>query len=87
MDFSKLNMEFNNMQNIIVKYNDIVNKINQKIKNNDKDIIKYEIKIKNSKNIIEKDITKLLLDSVKNENVFLKLLIDKEEKKDEKSIL
>lgn len=75
------------MQNIIVKYNDIVNKINQKIKNNDKDIIKYEIKIKNSKNIIEKDITKLLLDSVKNENVFLKLLIDKEEKKDEKSIL
>ncbi|MBO5096101.1 MAG: hypothetical protein J6B98_04425 [Bacilli bacterium] len=87
MDFTKLNLEFSNMQNMINKYNDMVSIINQKIKSNDKDIGKYETRLKNNKNIIEKDITKLLLDSLKNENMFLKSLIENEVKKDEKSVV
>lgn len=86
MDFSKLNIEFSNMQKTIIKYNEMNNKINQKIKNNDKHISQYETKIKNTKIIIEKDIYRILLDSIKNENVFLKQLVESEEKKDEKSI-
>lgn len=86
MDFSKLNIEFSNMQNTITKYNEIVICIKQRIKSNDKDIIKYETKIKNIKNIVEKDINKLMLDILKNENIFLKQLIESEDKKDEKSV-
>lgn len=82
MDFSKLNIEFSNMQNTITKYNEMVNCIKQRIKNNDKEISKYETKVKNTKNILEKDIHKLLLDSIKNENIFLKQLVESEEKKD-----
>lgn len=86
MDFSKLNIEFSNMQNTITKYNEIIICIKQRIKNNDKDISKYETKIKNIKNIVEKDINKLILDILKNENIFLKQLIESEDKKDEKSV-
>lgn len=86
MDFSKLNVEFSNMQNTITRYNEMVNCIKQKIKNNDKKISKLETKLKNTKIIIEKDIYRLLLDSTKNENVFLKQLVESEDKKDEKSI-
>lgn len=86
MDFSKLNIEFSNMQNTITKYNEIVICIKQRIKNNDKDISKYETKIKNIKNIVEKDINKLMLDILKNENIFLKQLVESEEKKDEKNV-
>ncbi len=86
MDFSKLNIEFSNMQNTITKYNEIVICIKQRIKSNDKDIIKYETKIKNIKNIVEKDINKLMLDILKNENIFLKQLVESEEKKDEKNV-
>lgn len=86
MDFTKLNLEFANMQNTITKYNQIINSINQIIKNNDKDINKYETKIKNTKNIIEKDTYKLMMDIIKNENVFLKQLIESEANKNEKSI-
>lgn len=85
MDFSKLNLEFSNMQNIITKYNEIINSIRLKIKNNDKEINKYDLKIKNTKNIIEKDIYKLLLDNYKNENIFLSQLIEDGAKKNEKS--
>ena len=79
MDFSKLNVEFSNMQNTITKYNEIVIDIKQKIKNNDKDISKYEIKIKNIKNIVEKDVSKLILDILKSENIFLNYMCIKEE--------
>ena len=61
----------------------MINKINQKIKNNDKNINKYETKIKNTKVILEKDIYRLLLDSLKSENLFLKLLMESEEKKED----
>lgn len=81
MDFTKLNLEFANMQNTITRYNQMINSINQRIKNNDKDINKYETKIKNTKSIIEKDSYKLMMDSIKNENIFLKQLAESEEKK------
>ena len=81
MDFSKLNIEFANMQTTIQKYNDVINLI----KNNEKEISKYETKNKNSKNVIEKDSLKIMVDSIKQENIFLKtLLIDKNNKEMEK---
>ena len=79
MDFSKLNVEFANMQSTIQEYNKLVNLINNKIKNNDKEISKYETKIKNSKNILEKDSFKFMVDTMKQENVFLKLLVREEQ--------
>ena len=81
MDFTKLNLEFANMQNIIGKYNEITNKIRQMIKNNEREIGKYETKVKNTKDILEKDILKLLLDSYKKENTFMKQLIESVDKK------
>jgi len=84
MDFSKLNIEFSNMQNTITKYNNMVLCIKQKIKINDKEINKIGTKVKNNKNILEKDVYKLLLDSIKNENIFLNQLVESEEKKDER---
>ena len=59
MDFSKLNSEFANMQVIIGKYNNIVNEINNRIRNNQRDISRFETKIKNTKDIIEKDLLKM----------------------------
>ena len=38
MDFTKLNVEFANMQNTITKYNNILNEIKNRIKNNLRDI-------------------------------------------------
>lgn len=53
MNFQKLNLEFNNMQIIITKYNKLLLDINNKIKENLKEINKYESKIKNNKNSVE----------------------------------
>ena len=39
MDFSKFNNEFMNMQTMIMKYNNQVNEIKLRIKNNTKEII------------------------------------------------
>ena len=44
MDFTKLNTEFANMQTTIVKYHNVVSKIELKIKYNSKLISKYETK-------------------------------------------
>lgn len=85
MDFTKLNIEFANMQNIIVKYNNIQNEIKNRIKNNYKEISKYENKVKNTKNNIEKESYKLINISIKNETTFLERLVE-EDKKDEKSV-
>ena len=38
MDFTKLNLEFANMQNTITKHNNILNEIKTRIKNNSKEI-------------------------------------------------
>ena len=70
MDFSKLNIEFNNMQVIITKYNEILSLVKSKIKN--------------TKNPIEKESYKIVIVSLKDENVFLENLI-KEDNKDGQS--
>lgn len=85
MDFTKLNLEFSNMQNTIKKYNDIVNSINLKIKDNLKNINKYENKIKNTKNKIENNMLNLYITILKNENEYFEnILNEKVEKKDKK---
>jgi len=83
MDFSKFNNEFMNMQTMIMKYNNQVNEIKLRIKNNTKEINKYESKIKSTKNIIEKDLYKTLVDIFKNENKFLSTFIESEVVKDD----
>ena len=74
MDFTKLNVEFANMQNTIVKYNNIVNLVEARIKNNMKIINKYETKNKKS-NDIEKELDTLYIKLLKHENDFLNSLI------------
>lgn len=78
MDFTKLNLEFANMQNTITKYNNLVNEIKNRVKNNQKDISKYETRIKNTKNNLEKESYKLLVISLKNETTFLENIIKEE---------
>ena len=85
MDFTKLNVEFANMQNIITKYNSLQNEIKNKIKNNLKDISKYETKIKNTKNNLEKESYKFLVISLKNETSFLENIIKEEETNERES--
>ena len=74
MDFTKLNIEFANMQNIISKYNNLQNEIKNRIKIDLKDINKYETKIKNTKNALEKECLKMIIISLKNETTFLESL-------------
>lgn len=85
MDFSKLNLEFSNMQKIVSNYNEILNKINCKIKNNLKLISKYKSKTNGIKNVIEKDINNLHITILKEEIDFLNELI-KEEIQNEKNV-
>lgn len=85
MDFSKLNIEFNNMQNIIAKYNILQQEIKNKIKNNLKDISRYETKLKNTKNKIEISISNLFITMLKDENEFLESLEKDKGEKNEKS--
>lgn len=84
MDFSKLNIEFSNMQVVIKKYNEMQSNIRNKIKSNSKEISKFENKIKNTKNSLEKESYKIVVISLKDENTFLENLI-KEENKDGQS--
>ena len=86
MDFQKLNMEFSNMQNMITKYNELLLEIKNRIRNNLKEISKYETKIKNTKNNLEKECYKILVISLKNETTFLENII-KEEKDGQESIV
>ena len=82
MDFTKLNVEFANMQNTINKYNILLIEIKNRIRNNSRDISKYETRIKNTKNNLEKESYKILVISLKNETSFLESII-KEDEKDE----
>lgn len=86
MDFQKLNIEFSNMQNMITKYNELLLEIKNRIKNNQREISKYETKIKNTKNNLEKECYKILVISLKNEITFLENII-KEEKDGQESII
>ena len=75
MDFTKLNNEFANMQRIISKYNSLQNEIKNRIKINLRDINKYETKVKNSKNTMEKECYKIMIISLKQETTFLENII------------
>ena len=76
MDFSKLSIEFSNLQNTISKYNNIVVSINNKIRENIKNINKNEAKLQKVKTIIEKEIINLYISVLKNENEYLQSLIN-----------
>ena len=80
MDFTKLNIEFANMQNKINEYNNLVVLINNKIRDISKEIGKYDTKLKNTNNIIENDFFSMMLNILKEEQTFLESLIVKENK-------
>mgnify|MGYP000350447086 CR=1 FL=1 len=84
MNFQKLNLEFNNMQIIITKYNKLLLDINNKIKENLKEINKYESKIKNNKNSVEVRCLKFIIVSLKSETEFLQKIVGKENEIDGK---
>lgn len=63
MDFSKLNLEFANMQKTVEDYNKIITLINMRIKDNLRTVSKYETKMKNTKNKLEKDLAHLYITS------------------------
>ena len=79
MDFTKLNIEFANMQETIKEYNKIILRINSRIKENIRSINKMETKIKGNKDKIIKYLANIYIESIKCENDFLEDLI-KEEK-------
>ena len=85
MDFTKLNVEFANMQNTITKYNSLLTKIKNRIRNNSRDISKYETRIKNTKNNLEKESYKILVISLKNDTSFLESLVKEEESNERES--
>ncbi len=72
MDFQKLNLEFSNMQNMITKYNHLQLEIKNRIKNNFKEISKYETKVKNTKICLESDMAHLCIPILENKkSVFI----------------
>lgn len=83
MDFTKLNTEFANMQTTIIKYHNVVSKIELKIRNNLKLISKYETKGKKLNNV-EKELDNLYIKLLKYENDFLKTLITEDNKSNNK---
>ena len=83
MDFTKLNTEFANMQTTIIKYHNVVSKIESKIKYNSKLISKYETKGKKL-NSVEKELSNLYIKLLKHENDFLKKLITENTKTNNK---
>lgn len=84
MDFTKLNLEFENMQNKIIKLEAINLAINIRIKENIKLINKYETKVKNEKNEFISHLANVVVVNAKVENEFLRGLLELEEgKKDE----
>lgn len=85
MDFTKLNVEFANMQNTITKYSSLITEIKNRIRNNSRDISKYETKIKNTKNNLEKESYKILVISLKNETSFLENIIKEEDTNERES--
>lgn len=85
MDFTKLNIEFANMQNTITKYNNIQNEVKNRIKNNQKEISKYETKVKNTKNNLEKETYKLMVIAIKNETSFLESIVKEDNSNERES--
>lgn len=85
MDFTKLNIEFANMQNTITKYNNMQNEVKNRIKNNQKEISKYETKVKNTKNNLEKESYKLMVIAIKNETSFLESIVKEDNSNERES--
>lgn len=85
MDFTKLNIEFANMQNTITKYNNIQNEVKNRIRNNQKEISKYETKVKNTKNNLEKETYKLMVIAIKNETLFLESIVKEDNSNERES--
>lgn len=80
MDFSKLNLEFANMQETIKDYNKIILKINCRIKDNIRSINKMETKVKSNKDKLIKYLANAYIESIKCENDFLSDLIKGDQK-------
>lgn len=78
MDFTKLNLEFANMQTTITEYHKLQSEIKERIKNDLKSIGKYETKLKNTKNTLEKEVYKIVIVTLKNEMDFLNKLLEEE---------
>lgn len=87
MDFTKLNIEFANMQNTITKYNNIQNEVKNRIRNNQKEISKYETKVKNTKNNLEKETYKLMVIAIKNETSFLESIVKEDNSNERESTI
>ena len=79
MDFSKLNLEFANMQETIKNYNKIIIRINCRIKDNIRSISKMETKVKGNKDKLIKYLANVYIESIKCENDFLNDLIKGDE--------
>lgn len=79
MDFSKLNLEFANMQETIKNYNKIILRINCRIKDNIRSIGKMETKVKGNKDKLIKYLANVYIESIKCENDFLNDLIKGDE--------
>ena len=79
MDFSKLNLEFANMQETIKNYNKIILRINCRIKDNIRSINKMETKVKGNKDKLIKYLANVYIESIKCENDFLNDLIKGDE--------
>ena len=79
MDFSKLNLEFANMQETIKNYNKIILRINWRIKDNIRSISKMETKVKGNKDKLIKYLANVYIESIKCENDFLNDLIKGDE--------
>ena len=79
MDFSKLNLEFTNMQETVKKYNKMVLFIQVKIKDNERIIGKYKTKAKSLKNKLEKDLATFYIKTLEYENDLLNLILADDE--------
>ena len=79
MDFSKLNLEFANMQETIKNYNKIILRINCRIIDNIRSISKMETKVKGNKDKLIKYLANVYIESIKCENDFLNDLIKGDE--------
>lgn len=86
MDFSKLNVEFFNIQQKLEKYDKQLGIVLAEIKQLEKEINKLETKIKQTKSNTEKCQYKLVLEFKKEQLVFLKnTFVDSGEKNEKAS--
>lgn len=71
MDFSKLNLEFNNIQKKMELYDIQFNKVLLKIKQLEKEIKKMETKITQAKSLVDKSLYTFFIEIKKEQLAFL----------------